>query len=173
MPRLANRLSDECLRKRNFQFWLLPSSHCFLLGVCGLQLTEAPTVHARGIIWSTTYHVTYASNALLDDGISTVTYMQVDHSVSESFNPRSIISAKNRKILPRWHYQSCAGCLKSRYVSTGSATGRLTPPVGPLCGFMGSGRRECHNSDEYTGSAESSHRHKVYLMLGIRLRIAF
>lgn len=56
--------------------------------------TVKPYRTFEGIIWSTTYHVTYASNAVLDDSVLSV-LNRVDNSVS-AFNPRSIISAINR-----------------------------------------------------------------------------
>lgn len=90
-----------------------------------------------GIVWATTYKITYASNAVLDDSVQKV-LKEVDNSVS-TFNPRSIISAINRNdtsavadtILRKIFEESVR---INRY-----SHGAFDPTVGPLVDLWGFG----------------------------------
>ncbi|MDE5704947.1 FAD:protein FMN transferase [Muribaculum sp.] len=99
----------------------------------------------EGIIWSTTYHVTYASNALLDDSIRTV-MQQVDHSVS-AFNPRSIISAINRNDTSAVADTILRRVFEESVRINRFSHGAFDPTVGPLVDLWGFGPSNATHSD--------------------------
>lgn len=107
--------------------------------------TGKPYRTCEGIIWATTYRITYASNVALDDSVREV-LTQVDQSVS-TFNPQSLISAVNRgdsdvtvdAILRRVFEES----QRVNRLSSGA----FDPTVGPLVNLWGFGTDKSRRRD--------------------------
>ena len=108
----------------------------------------------EGIIWSTTYHVTYASNALLDDSIRTV-MQQVDHSVS-AFNPRSIISAINRNDTSAVADTILRRVFEESIRINRFSHGAFDPTVGPLVDLWGFGPSNATHSDSIQAPSKAA-----------------
>jgi thiamine biosynthesis lipoprotein len=106
---------------------------------------QAPYRTCEGIVWGTTYRVTYASRSVLEDSIR-VAMHDVDNSVS-MFNAESVVSAINRgdttvvadSILRRVF-------LESQRISALSH-GAFDPTVGPLVDLWGFGPSNASRDD--------------------------
>lgn len=124
---------------------LLLAGVTFLLWAFARCNTAKPYRTFEGIIWSTTYHVTYASNAVLDDSVLSV-LKRVDNSVSV-FNPRSIISSINRNDSSAVADTILRKIFKESVRINKFSHGAFDPTVGPLVDLWGFGPSNAMHND--------------------------
>lgn len=107
--------------------------------VCAAQSCDSrkPFHTMKGIVWNTTYSITYSSNVELDDSV-TATMKRVEMSVS-AFNDSSVVSRVNRgeDVMTDTLFRRVFA--ESQRINTLSR-GAFDPTVGPLIELWGFGR---------------------------------
>lgn len=98
--------------------------------------TSKPYRSAEGMVWNTIYHITYSSNAILDDSIHAV-MKRVEMSLS-AFNDSSTVSRINRGERMAADSMFMRVFNESRRINSASG-GAFDPTVGPLINLWGFG----------------------------------
>ena len=112
----------------------------FIIGLLGSIwgcTTSKPYHRTEGVVWNTTYHITYSSNVALDDSIQAVLH-EVDMSLS-TFNDSSLVSLINRGETDMTDTLFRRVFIESQYVNRASG-GTFDPTVAPLVELWGFGK---------------------------------
>lgn len=115
---------------------------CILLASCVAGCdTSKPFRSMHGMVWNTTYNITYASNVTLDDSVQAI-MRKVEMSLS-AFNDSSLISRVNRGDTIIADSMLRRVFLESQHINRLSG-GVFDPTVGPLIELWGFGRDRDH-----------------------------
>lgn len=123
------------------------ASYCsiILLPLSGLLSSCGPEYHkAEGMVWHTSYHITYESDKDLNDSIL-ATINSVDHSLN-AFDLSSIVSTVNKNDTTEVDRHFAAVYEMSRRVNRLSS-GAFDPTLGPLIDAWGFGKGHEATSD--------------------------
>jgi thiamine biosynthesis lipoprotein len=118
--------------------------------------SSKPYRTAQGVVWNTTFHITYASNVALDDSIHQV-FRQVDMSLS-TFNDSSLVSRINRCETTMTDSLFRRTFLESQRISQLS-NGDFDPTVAPLVNLWGFGTNKDETNSPTQAQIDSALRH--------------
>ena len=139
---------EQCKLMKNFNSILTLAIAAVIAGIFFGCNSPKPYRTIDGIIWSTTYKITYASNAVLDDSVRSV-LQAVDNSASV-FNPRSLISAINRNDSNVVADTILRKLFTESVMINKSTHGAFDPTVGPLVDLWGFGPSNALHRDSIT-----------------------